>query len=1239
MKILAIRLKNLASMEGETAIDFTNEPLCSAGIFAITGPTGAGKSTILDALCLALYARTPRYAQGKETGIELNELKQGDVRAILRNGAGDGFAEVDFVGIDGHKYRATWAVKRARNKPEGAIQNDSLKITNIDSGIVLQTLKSESCREIERLVGLSFDQFTRSVLLAQGDFTAFLKADNNDKASLLEKLTGTSIYSKISQQVFNNYKTAQSNIEQLKEKLTVVDLLTEDQIDLENQRQQELAVQLSELQKQLEQLRLDIQWQEKRTALNQQMQSAVATLDIATQRKKDAAERFNKLKLVEQVQKIRAAHQLHQSLDAQITSDIERLEETKGALVLLQSSLAEIEVSIGSLLTKRTQAVEEHRNCLPNLATAHELDVRLKEQEKNVQAFKKTLNDSIEKYKEKDQRLAAAISDLKALNDTMQNLQEWKQKNVDREPLSLNIVFITTRLEEASRQLTATSVIAAALKNKEDELAHTEQAINKLSSRIQSCGIECSKLQSEVALMQGKLQAFNVSSLEHCYQECASVLQKLIPASAAWKLFYEKRKILEETKRQLLDFREQQRIIASRLHAVEQLMPASTQKKNASDQRLARARLEVSSNVESLRNQLQHGEACPVCGSIDHPFTQHHPQVTGILQLLEKEAENDYEEWSALLNEKQALAESVKRLETDIQRLETNCINSESHVGQLESEWKNFQVQLPSQRESSITDWFASTINQCKFDQLEAKKKLDEYATCNDLLKQKELALAEIEKDRNFAESEFKIQSANLALYRTRIQEVQAEYQQKESECAQIVHGLNIYFNQASWYSNWKQDRKLFVQKLERFVHEWNGKQAELESIHRKKELVENSILQLSHQAQEQQLELEGHKHEYELSKNSYNELELSRKKLFEGRSADDVQAQLQGNIDRASMQLELAKTSRQQIAEKVAVSNSLITELSVLIEGKENAISEELKKINHWISSYNATHEHVVDHEHLKSLLSLSHEWIEEEQALLQSIELAIVEASTSVRERQTEINHHAASGRDVKELNELIPQRDLLQSEIRIVEETLMHTRFRLEADASNKKKAGKIVAEIEAASINADNWAKLNDMIGSADGKKFRQAAQEYTLDVLLVFANVQLTALNKRYEIKRIQNTLGLYVVDKDMGDEERTVVSLSGGESFLVSLALALGLASLSSSRMKVESLFIDEGFGSLDPATLNVAMDALEKLHNQGRKVGVISHVREMQERISTQIRVQKQSTGRSIVTIENGLN
>lgn len=200
-------------------------------------------------------------------------------------------------------------------------------------------------------------------------------------------------------------------------------------------------------------------------------------------------------------------------------------------------------------------------------------------------------------------------------------------------------------------------------------------------------------------------------------------------------------------------------------------------------------------------------------------------------------------------------------------------------------------------------------------------------------------------------------------------------------------------------------------------------------------------------------------------------------------------------------------------------------------------------------------------------------------------------------------------------------------------------MEIGIQLKHDQENKKKAQKLIDLVLEKQAIAENWSRLNEMIGSADGKKFRQVAQEYTLDVLLGYANFHLDGLTKRYQLQRIPCTLSLQVLDKDMGDEVRTVYSLSGGESFLVSLALALGLASLSSSRMKVESLFIDEGFGSLDPVTLNIAMDALERLHNQGRKVGVISHVQEMTERIPTQIKVTKLSSGKSKIEIDGILH
>src|SRR6478735_5585886 len=346
MKILAIRMKNLASMEGSNEIDFTKEPLSSAGIFAITGPMGAGKSTLLDAVCLALYAKTPRYAAGRAAGVEVDELNPGDPRGILRKGTGEGFAEVDFVGIDNKKYRATWIVKRARNKADGAFQKDTLSIKDIDSNITIASLKSEACKEIERLVGLSFEQFTRSVLLAQGDFTAFLKADNNDKASLLERLTATSIYSKISQQVYNNHRNAQAAVDHLKSELRFVDILSEEQVGSLKEKQLTIAKDIESIQQQLNQLLSSIQWQQKKIELNQHKKSAQESVTVSRQLRIDSADRINTLRLVEEVQKIRPDYEQHAYLEQQGKVQSEQLQHAIVSLTDLNASLEKMDRSI-----------------------------------------------------------------------------------------------------------------------------------------------------------------------------------------------------------------------------------------------------------------------------------------------------------------------------------------------------------------------------------------------------------------------------------------------------------------------------------------------------------------------------------------------------------------------------------------------------------------------------------------------------------------------------------------------------------------------------------------------------------------------------------------------------------------------------------------------------------------------------------------------------------------------------
>ena len=251
----------------------------------------------------------------------------------------------------------------------------------------------------------------------------------------------------------------------------------------------------------------------------------------------------------------------------------------------------------------------------------------------------------------------------------------------------------------------------------------------------------------------------------------------------------------------------------------------------------------------------------------------------------------------------------------------------------------------------------------------------------------------------------------------------------------------------------------------------------------------------------------------------------------------------------------------------------------------------------------------------------------VEQYRGITEQIKKDLVETSGLLSARRQELDNWLAAYQETyegKTLEESLSEMTAQKSECS----------FRLRTHEENKRKIAGFQQELSERRAMSERWAKLNELAGSADGAKFRRIAQGYTLDVLLSYANVQLRQLSRRYRLERVPDTLALQVIDQDMCDEIRTVHSLSGGESFLVSLALALGLSSLSSNRMKVESLFIDEGFGSLDAETLRVAMDALESLRTQGRKIGVISHVQEMTERIPVQIRVNRAGNGRSYLEV-----
>ena len=357
------------------------------------------------------------------------------------------------------------------------------------------------------------------------------------------------------------------------------------------------------------------------------------------------------------------------------------------------------------------------------------------------------------------------------------------------------------------------------------------------------------------------------------------------------------------------------------------------------------------------------------------------------------------------------------------------------------------------------------------------------------------------------------------------------------------------------------------------------------------------------------------------------------RNNLLEGKSAQEVEATFEKQINELTSRLEQNQQQYNAILLKLTANEKTLETLTTQQQQSQTHITEATLTIEEWLTTYPSEQIDFIRRNMLE-WANRSHEWLQSERQALQSLNERIAQYNTIATEKQQAIEQ-LKEKRPLDLTEEATIQQLAAQTaEEDTLREAVVTQKSRLLTDSQQRATAVTLHIAKEEKEKLTHRWSLLNDLIGSSTGNTFRKYAQEYTLDMLLQYANVQMRYLNRRYTLQRIPNSLSLQVVDNDMGAEVRSVYSLSGGESFLVSLALALALSSLSSTKMNVETLFIDEGFGSLDSETLSVAIDALESLQNQGKKVGVISHVQEMVERIAVKVVVQKKGNGKSSIVV-----
>lgn len=1241
MKIISIRIKNLASLEGFTEIDFTQEPLCSAGIFAITGPTGSGKSTILDALCLALYARTPRYVQARESGIELQDVKgskinQSDVRGILRDGTADGFAEVDFIGVDGEKYCANWNVRRSRNKAEGSLQNFAITLKNISTGVDIPGKKNELQDEIVRLVGLNFEQFTRSVLLAQGDFTAFLKAGKDEKSSLLEKLTGTEIYSEISKRIHETYKNEAQELRDLNIQREGIATLTTEETDALETDKNVLDGVIKQHEKSVDNVTTEIVWHKQFELLEANLASAVAAREQASQAKNKIADRELKVKQVENVQPARAWVEGIQNIDGQLSDKVRSKEALEKSRVHLDKQKKSSQIAIQDASGKLLTATTAQGQAQPMIEQAKSLDVHL--YEKGTQVHKATEDVALiqKKYTQQQDQLKTKEVEAETLQRSIEQLRQWKAENISRQAVADNHTLIVSKLSDAQNLLGAihkSASISLQVEKSIDSKKLKKEELDKQDIDIREHVVS---LQLDFDTKSAAVSAIPIAVLEKDKSETDTLVEELVRAEAHWKNlfaaqteFNQLKQMYATTAQDLIDTKE---AIAD----AEVQLATCTIERDTSRKMLDRARVAATENVETLRSQLEPEHACPVCGSEKHPYVDHNHQLDLVLAELEGAHKTNEDAYTRCVQMHSSLQEKCSQLDKLIVEQEKTIASKGLSLRELESVWSGFAVYAAC---NSIADeqkvaWLKEQVQTKKTAQQDLQQQIQAYykkkqeldAAKNDLdaLKEKGALITNAIKD-----SERTLQSLQEQL------DLYSKEQHTSNEAlVEIEKAVSPFFTTQDWFQNWKLNPADFVTRINTFSEQWKTQTNELEEksgIH--------SVLTATIRSEQKQVEqiLEDVTKQRKILDELtvlYEALLQKRKTFFNGEDITQVETGLKQTIEKARQQLDACKEADEKLQQDIVRTSTQLEGIEKEIVNLQEQSAAHTAKLTAWLKQYAVQEGTTLTETELRELLTFTQEWVDLERNAIRSVDDALTKAQSVLQERAATLESHKqlrVSEKTLDALNVLLVEtKGTLQTDSQRKNEI----DIRLLDDAANKKRIGSLLEIIDAKAIIVENWAKLNEMIGSADGKKFRQIAQEYTLDLMLRYANVHLEMLSKRYLLQRIPETLSLQVVDQDMGDEVRTVYSLSGGESFLVSLALALGLASLSSSKMKVESLFIDEGFGSLDPVTLNIAMDALERLHNQGRKVGVISHVQEMTERIPVQIKVSKQQSGKSVVEV-----
>lgn len=1212
MRILQIRFKNLNSLVGEWSIDLTQPEYLSDGLFAITGPTGAGKSTILDAICLGLYGSTPRLGRITKSAND-----------IMSRHTGECFAQITFETQHG-QFESTWSQHRARKKAEGELQNPQHKLINLTKKQTIAEKLTEVGREIENATGLDFERFTRSILLAQGSFAAFLHASSDDRAPILEQITGTQIYSAISIKVYERTTAERKKLTQLQGELKALKLLDAQEEQQLNEQLNYTQTQAHDLTTQIKAAEAALLWLQQLTELQKELDNIEQAQHELVLRQQTFAPEQQRLQRALKALELAGDYQPLALLRTQVAEQVVQQQHLAQQLPSTQTQVQLAQTELSQAQNLLQQAKENYATKRPILNQVIELDINLEYQTKQVQQLENSLATTQIQYSTLQQTQLDLTNQLSKQQKLLDQVLDYLSTHQADEVLVAELAGLQQRFKQL--QVLQNTLDLQKLDEAKAQQEHTQlaQEYQKATEELQHSTAQVDVLNTKVLTTQQQLStSLQGNSLNDWYSKAHHSKERLQVLEQVQTHFNKQQELTQnlETLQQVQSSTQTQLNTASQDLQLKQAQQETFEAKvNHLTERQALEALIQS--LEQHRHALEDGKACPLCGALEHPYAQ------GNLPI-QSDTAKQLAEAKALLKQS---TKTIQDQQTTIQQLQADSAKQLERIStyqeQLNIEYQALnqliqvlELPLTEFTNQAINDLIQSTHTQLKHIQ----STIDSIEILENSLKALNTELVSSQSLLNSTKEQHQKTQFELNNHQQLLKQLQEKLTDSENQLKHELSATELLLSTFSTKSlttaNLSDIEKALIARRTQWLKHLEQK-TELE-----KQLAQFTQQQLSTNEKLQSTSLEVDRLRAQLAERQSEH--LSTRQQRQSLLSNEVVEQVEKQFTQAIEQAELQTQEQRQLVES---AQQVLNQLQASFNKNTQDIKNSTLKLNELEENFKrhlANTDFTTEADYQDACLS------EQERHLLQQkaqhLQNTATELATKAQDKKLQLGILQAKQLSTSSLAEIQQQCNELKTQQTDLLQTIGALQNQLDNHQQEKLAQEKQIQAIEVQRKESTRWEMLASLIGSADGKKYRNFAQGLTFEIMIHHANKQLRKMSERYLLVRNNNEpLELNVLDTYQAGEIRSTRNLSGGESFLVSLALALGLSHMASQNVRVDSLFLDEGFGTLDQEALETALETLSNLQQEGKLIGIISHVQALQERISTQIKVSPQTGGRS---------